>query len=142
MTQKPPYSEERFWRKLSRFARTAGKQVVAKALLLYYAAQSPQTPPWAKTAIYGALAYFILPFDAIPDLIPIAGYTDDLTTLAAAIAVVAVAITPEVKAQAQQKLRDWFGEETEAIVTEAAEDVITVEAEVVEPQTPDPSPKP
>ncbi|NEO88197.1 MAG: DUF1232 domain-containing protein [Spirulina sp. SIO3F2] len=110
MPKEPTYSDERFWRKLGRFARKAGKQVVEKALILYYAAQSPQTPAWAKTTIYGALAYFILPIDLIPDFIPVAGYTDDLTTLAAAIAVVAVAITPEVKAQARQKLNDWFGE--------------------------------
>lgn len=141
MTQKLPYSDERFWRKLGRFARTAGKQVVEKALILYYAAQSPQTPAWAKTAIYGALAYFILPFDAIPDFIPIAGYTDDLTTLAAAIAVVAVAITPEVKAQAKQKLKDWFGEDANEVITVSAEEVVTVEAEVVESQTTDSSPE-
>ncbi|MEM8642394.1 MAG: YkvA family protein [Cyanobacteria bacterium P01_G01_bin.54] len=108
-------SDDRFWRKLSRFARIAGKQVVEKALILYYAAQSPQTPAWAKTTIYGALAYFILPTDLIPDFVPVAGYGDDLATLAAAIAAVATAITPEIKAQARQKLGDWFGDAPSAL---------------------------
>lgn len=110
MAAQPNYTDDRFWKKLSRFARKAGKQVVGKALLLYYAAQSPTTPKWAKTTIYGALAYFILPTDLIPDFIPVAGYGDDLTTLAAALGVVAIAITPEIKDQARQKLDDWFGD--------------------------------
>ena len=52
--------------------------MIQKALWLYYAAQRPQTPIWAKTTIYAALGYFILPVDIIPDLIPGAGYVDDL----------------------------------------------------------------
>ncbi|MGB0564183.1 MAG: YkvA family protein [Spirulinaceae cyanobacterium] len=120
---KPPnYSNDRFWRKLGRFARVAGKQVVEKALILYYAAQAPETPAWAKTTIYGALAYFILPTDLIPDFVPIAGYGDDLATLAAAVAAVATAITPEIKTQARQKLSDWFGDSATAIPSETGSD--------------------
>jgi uncharacterized membrane protein YkvA (DUF1232 family) len=104
------YSEEGFWDKLFRFAKTAGSEVVERALQLYYAAQDPQTPMWAKTVIYGALGYFITPLDAIPDVIPGAGYSDDLGALVMALATVMMYITPEVKAKARTKISDWFGE--------------------------------
>lgn len=115
---KAVFSDKQFWNKLARFATKAGRDVVEKALTLYFAAQRPETPLWAKTVIYSALAYFILPTDAIPDITPIVGYADDLGTLAAALATVAMAITPEVKETAHQKVVDWFGEEPPEGATE------------------------
>lgn len=102
------YSDQSFWEKLKRFAKHAGAKVVELALQLYYTAQEPGTPTWAKSVIYGALAYFILPVDAIPDVIPVAGFTDDLGALAAAVACVAMYLTPEVRRKAKQKMREWF----------------------------------
>ncbi len=102
------YSDDDFWQKIKKFALKAGKEVIEKALWLYYAAQRPETPTWAKTIIFGALAYFILPLDAIPDVIPVAGYSDDLGALAAAIGMVSMYITAEIKEQAAQKLQQWF----------------------------------
>ena len=46
------YSPEKFWDKTRQFAGVAGKEVIEKALQLFYAAQSPGTPGWAKTAIF------------------------------------------------------------------------------------------
>ncbi|EZQ18559.1 YkvA family protein [Halopseudomonas bauzanensis] len=103
------FSDSGLWNKLSRYARTAGKEVVEKVLWLYYAAQDPNTPRWAKTAIYGALGYFIFPLDAIPDFAAVVGYTDDLGVLLAALATVSAYITDDVKAQASRKLERWFG---------------------------------
>lgn len=103
------YSEGRFWDKLLRFAKTAGVEVVERALRLYYAAQDPGTPKWAKTVIIAALGYFISPADAIPDIVPLVGYSDDLGVLSLAIATVAMYITPEVKEQARAKMKDWLG---------------------------------
>ena len=107
--QHSEYSDSGFWDKVKKFARTAGKEVIEKALWLYYAAQRPETPKWAKTAIYGALAYFISPIDAIPDITPLVGFTDDLGALAAAIAMTSAYINEDVKAKASQKLLHWFG---------------------------------
>lgn len=104
------YSDQGFWDKVLAFAKTAGREVIEKALWLYYAAQSPDTPAWARTVIYGALGYFIFPIDAIPDPMPVAGYADDLGVLVAAVSTVAVYINDEVKALAARKLSDWFGE--------------------------------
>jgi len=102
------YSEQGLHQKLLRFARAAGAGVVERALLLYYAVEDPNTPAWARAFIYSALGYFIFPVDAIPDAIPAAGYTDDLGVLVAAMAAVTVSITPKVKQQARDKMKDWF----------------------------------
>ena len=102
------YSEASFWRKLRRFARTAGREVTEKSLFLYYAVQDPAMPAWAKAVVYGSLGYFILPADAIPDVFPGVGFTDDLGALAAAVAIVIAHITPEVRAKARRQLRQWF----------------------------------
>ncbi|MDX2212520.1 MAG: YkvA family protein [Oculatellaceae cyanobacterium bins.114] len=114
MADSSHYSEKGLWEKLKRVATQAGKDVVEKVLMLYYAAQQPETPLWAKTVIYSALAYFILPTDAIPDFTPFIGYADDLGTIAAALVTVTMCITPEVKQAAKQKLQDWFGEDLPA----------------------------
>src|SRR5690554_3728608 len=103
------FTSSRFWKKLGKHAAVIGRGTLEKALYLYYAAQNPATPAWAKRVVYGALGYFILPLDAIPDLAPLIGYTDDLSVMAAALATVAYYVTPEVKAQAHNKLSDWFG---------------------------------
>ncbi|SEI48104.1 Uncharacterized membrane protein YkvA, DUF1232 family [Allopseudospirillum japonicum] len=102
------YSEAGFWDKAKTYAVKAGDQVLAPALTLYYAARDPQTPTWAKSTMYGALGYFILPVDAIPDLAPAIGYTDDLGVLVAACVTVAAHITKEHQALAQAKLAQWF----------------------------------
>lgn len=104
------YSENGFWKKVLHYSKVAGKEVIERALQLFYAAQHPATPAWARTVIYGTLAYFILPIDAVPDIIPGAGYTDDLGALATALGTVAMYINEDIKAQAAKKLKDLFGE--------------------------------
>lgn len=104
------FSDDGFWSKIAKYAKKAGKEVIEKALWLYYAAQNANTPTWAKGIIYGALGYFILPIDAVPDIVPVAGYTDDLGVIGTAIATVSMYINDDVKKLASQKLKDWFGE--------------------------------
>jgi uncharacterized membrane protein YkvA (DUF1232 family) len=102
------YSEPRFREKLARAARAAGRQVVEKALWLFFAARRPETPRWAKATVYGALAYFIVPLDAIPDLAPLAGYTDDLGVLAVAVTTIAAYIDEGVREKTRRVLARWF----------------------------------
>jgi uncharacterized membrane protein YkvA (DUF1232 family) len=102
------YSDKGFWSKLGDSALKAGKQAVRHSLTLYYTMHEPGTPSWAKSVIIGALGYFILPLDAIPDMLPGVGFTDDLGVLAAAIATVEMHITPAAKARADRKLAEWF----------------------------------
>ena len=105
----PGYSDERLRAKLARYAIAAGREVVEKALWLYYASRRPDVPRWARLTIYAALAYFILPLDAIPDFTPLAGYSDDLGALSAALLTVAHYIDDEVKEKARRRLQKWFG---------------------------------
>ena len=102
------YSAGRFWAKVAAFGRRAGREVLEKALWLYYAAERPDTPKWARATVYGALAYFILPADAVPDLIPAAGFTDDLAVLAFAVATLGAYIDAGVKTRAASTLARWF----------------------------------
>ena len=103
------YSDKSFWRKVQRFAGAAGKEVISKALLLYYCYSDPDTPKWVKGVILGALGYFIAPIDAIPDAIPVVGFADDLGALAAAAAVVAAHLKKAHGDAAKKKLAAWFG---------------------------------
>lgn len=103
------YSEAGFWDKVKKYAKVAGREVLEKALLLYYAMQDPEVPAWAKAVCAGALGYFIFPVDVIPDALVPVGYTDDLGVMAAALAAIAVHVTPETKAKAAAKVGEWFG---------------------------------
>jgi uncharacterized membrane protein YkvA (DUF1232 family) len=102
------FSVRGFWQKLRGQAGRAGHSVVRHALQLYYAAQRPDTPAWARRTAYGALAYFILPTDLVPDFIVAAGYTDDLGALALAVSTLATYIDDDVRQQADERLGDWF----------------------------------
>jgi uncharacterized membrane protein YkvA (DUF1232 family) len=95
--------------RLAAYARAAGRATMERALQLYYASRAPHTPTWARNVMYGGLAYLLLPIDAIPDLLPGLGFVDDTTVLVAALATVAMNITPEVKQQASRKIKAWLG---------------------------------
>jgi len=102
------FSEDSFWNKTKNFAKVAGETVLEPALKLYYSANDSDTPVWAKTTVYSALGYFISPIDAIPDITPIIGYSDDLGVLVAATAAVAVHIKEEHGEKAKETLKQWF----------------------------------
>ena len=102
------YSRKSFRGKVAAFAPAAGKEVIRKALTLYRCLRDPDTPKWARARIIGALGYFIFPLDAIPDVVPLTGFSDDLGVLALALATVAFHVKPEHKRQAEEKLAGWF----------------------------------
>ncbi|BAZ31037.1 hypothetical protein NIES4074_35070 [Cylindrospermum sp. NIES-4074] len=105
------YSDEVFWEKLGGLALQAGKTVVESALTLYYVSQDPKVPAKEILLIGGTLAYFILPIDGVPDLIPGVGFTDDLAVLTAAVGTVAMCTNvDEAKEAARQKMGEWFGD--------------------------------
>ena len=75
-----------FWRKA---ARVAARLPFAEDLLAaYYCAFDRATPVQVKATLVGALAYFVLPFDAVPDMLPLVGFTDDAAVLLAALRMV------------------------------------------------------
>ncbi len=101
------YSENSLWSKLQKVAKKAGKPIVSLVLTLYYVLLSAEVPIKYKTMIIGALGYFILPIDLLPDMIVGLGYTDDLTALLAAHAAVKKNITPAIEQQVALKLKEW-----------------------------------
>jgi len=103
------YSEDSLWTKMAAFSKTAGKEVIEKVLILFAALKDKDTPAWSKGIIIAALGYFISPIDAIPDMIPFAGYADDLSAVAAAIAAVALHIKKEHVTSAKATMLQWFG---------------------------------
>lgn len=102
------YSDGNLFSKIGKLASGMGKKAVYEILLLWYVMKSPLTPMRDKTIIIGALGYFILPVDLIPDFIPVLGITDDVTAIGLALKSVSKNITPEIKRQASEKLDEWF----------------------------------
>ncbi len=75
----------------------------------HYCAFDRQTPIHVKAVLVGALAYFVLPADFIPDVLPVIGYTDDAAVLAAAIKLVSSHITPDHREAAKLVLARMRG---------------------------------
>nr|WP_042347649.1 YkvA family protein [Bacillus massiliigorillae] len=107
------YSEDKFWDKLKKYGKKAGSSVVYAVLLLYFTLQKPEVPAKTKAIIVGALGYFILPFDLIPDVALGVGFTDDLGALGIALLQVAMYIDDDIKEKAKVKLTDWFGSQVD-----------------------------
>jgi uncharacterized membrane protein YkvA (DUF1232 family) len=82
-----------FWSKVRRVA--AKLPFIEDLLAAYYCAFDRNTPLQVKAMLVGALAYFVLPFEAVPDVLPFLGYTDDAAVLATAMRMVAAHMRPE-----------------------------------------------
>jgi uncharacterized membrane protein YkvA (DUF1232 family) len=92
LAKDPERVRRNFWIKLK---RVAVKLPFAEDLLAaYYCAFDRETPRHMQAALLGAIAYFILPFDFVPDMLPVLGFADDAAVLAAAIRMVSSHITP------------------------------------------------
>ena len=91
-----------FWRKL--------KHVIARLpfaedlLAAYYCAFDKDTPTSVKATLIAAIAYFVLPVDAIPDVLPVIGFTDDAAVLMTAMNVVANNVRPVHREAARNAL--------------------------------------
>lgn len=94
---------ERFWEALKRVGRNLpfAEDLVAA----FYCATDSTTDMKVRATLFGALAYFILPFDLAPDLLPIVGFTDDAAVLAIALRAVAGAIRPDHRDKARETLK-------------------------------------
>ena len=88
-----------FWPKIRKVASQV--PFAADALSLWWCARDPTTPTAAKGMVMAALAYFVLPTDAIPDVLPVLGFTDDAAVIAALIAIVGKNLKSRHKEAAQ-----------------------------------------
>ena len=107
------YSEKSLWEKIKKFSKAAGIKVVYAVLLLFYVMQDKKVSIKTKLSIAAALGYFIFPFDAIIDLTPLIGYSDDLGVLLFTISQVSSNITSETEQKAKEKIKEWFHEPDE-----------------------------
>jgi uncharacterized membrane protein YkvA (DUF1232 family) len=98
-----------FWRKVKRVA--ARLPFIEDLLAAYYCAFDRNTPLQVKAMLVGALAYFVLPFDAVPDVMPLLGFTDDAAVLATAIKLVADHLRPEHREAARRALARGLDDE-------------------------------
>ncbi|MEM9545097.1 MAG: YkvA family protein [Bacteroidota bacterium] len=95
-------------RYLSARLKTIGVKITYSALLLFYAYERSDTPVWAKNIILGSLAYLLSPFDAVPDLTPILGFTDDFGVLSFGLVTIACYIDQNVRDKAKFRLHTFF----------------------------------
>lgn len=93
-----------FWGKLKRVA--AGLPFAEDLLSAYYCAFDRETPLQVRAVLVGALAYFVIPFDGMPDVLPLLGFADDAAVLAAAMKLVIDNIRPEHREAARRTLEE------------------------------------
>ena len=92
---------------MARLKRVAKRIPFAEDLLAaWFCARDPATPRRVRLTLLAALGYFVLPVDAIPDIMPLIGFTDDAAVIAAAIAAVAGSITPEHRERAKKAMAE------------------------------------
>lgn len=75
--------QAKFWPTLKRAVRHIpfSRDVIAA----YYCAVDRRTPARVRGVLLAALAYFVMPFDFLPDVFVMVGFTDDVAVLAAAL---------------------------------------------------------
>ena len=104
------YSDNRFWKKVERVAKKVGATVLLPVFTLYYMLQDDKVSLQHKAYIVGALGYFILPIDLIPDgILPVIGFTDDIAVMTLVLKLVKDRITPEIKARANARVSEIIG---------------------------------
>ena len=86
----------------------AGRTIAQPALEAFEMVIDPSTPAKVRLTMLAALTYLLMPMDLVPDLIPVAGFSDDLVALTAVISLWNSYITPEIRYKARQKLDRWF----------------------------------
>ena len=93
---------------LRRLLVRAGRTLAGPALEALDLLQDPSTPSPARMTMMAALTYLLMPVDLIPDVLPVAGFSDDLVALTAVIGVWRNHLTPAIQARAQRRLDRWF----------------------------------
>jgi uncharacterized membrane protein YkvA (DUF1232 family) len=95
------------WRRLRRLIRHI--PLIDRTLAAYYCARDPETPLYARGALFFAIGYFIMPLDLIPDFIPFVAHIDDCAIMLLALRLVAHRITPTHEEHARRRLESWTG---------------------------------
>lgn len=96
--------EKTFWRKIKGSVKKAGEEIAVMGIKSWLAMADSNTSVRHKAILGGALAYFVLPTDMMPDVLAGVGFTDDMAALTLAANSVGNAITDEHEEQAREKL--------------------------------------
>ncbi|MFH0273906.1 YkvA family protein [Vibrio jasicida] len=96
--------EQTFWRKMKNSVKKAGEEIAVMGIKSWLAMADSNTSVRHKAILGGALAYFVLPTDMVPDVLAGVGFTDDMAALTLAANSVGNAITDEHEEQAREKL--------------------------------------
>lgn len=105
--QDEAYVRGGFWQKLERVLLLI--PFAPDLIAAYYCAVDRNTPHHVRLVLFAALAYFIMPLDGIPDVMPMLGFADDAAVLAGAVRLVSAHITPTHRARAQQTMAKFSG---------------------------------
>ena len=111
---------EQLWQYIKVYAAKAGREATRIVLELYYVVKSPHTPALDKTLIIAALGYQLLPDDKkilSREKYGLLGLLDNGTALALAYNRVKTRVTPQIEAQVDAILNQWFGSERPQIET-------------------------
>ena len=95
--------------KIKKVLMKAGLELIYKVLQLWYILQKHEVPYTIKATIIGALAYFILPVDSIPDFLP-SGFVDDMAAIAFALSMATLYVDEEVNEKARKKLIEFLAQ--------------------------------
>ena len=93
---------------LQKVLMRAGRTIAQPALEAFEMLIDASTPTQVRMTMFAALTYLIMPMDLVPDLVPVAGFSDDLVALTAVISLWSSYITPEIRNKARRKLDRWF----------------------------------
>ena len=88
--------------------RRTGRTVATPALEALELLLDDATPSPVRFTMLAALSYLLMPADLIPDLLPVAGFSDDLVALTAMVGIWRNHITPDISRRAQRRLDRWF----------------------------------
>lgn len=99
------------WNGICNWSKKAGRAATRPVLLMWYVMWNKETPRKDKWAIFGSLAYLILPIDILDSKqLPIIGWLDEVASLAVLVQKISKYITPEMEGRADAQLDKWFPE--------------------------------
>ena len=102
------FSESNLFNKIKEYGKSAGTSVIYATLILYYTYKDESVPLSVKAISLGALGYFIIPTDLIPDIILLTGYTDDFIALITAIKSITGYVNDDIRSKARNRIKEWF----------------------------------
>ena len=98
--------------------KAVGETTIYSVMLMYHAYKRKETPFWARNIIMASVAYLLSPIDAIPDLTPFLGFTDDVGVIMFGLVSIACFINDEVRIQAKESLAKVCKNYDEKVIAE------------------------